>query len=267
MPRIRKDKVAPQDLYGVSKVDNNLSMRERIKERFRPSDTVEVKNITNQEITWQWLDEEDESYSIEDDTNIKIVEREDPSLWVLGAGETDVLPGACAYLMIEALFKLVCVMKIGIVLHPLDEREVKNFSFDDPERQEQFIDAVFVGKLTPTMMHEAAVSQLPGTGKSEITEHLAPLANERTEFDNRRPNEKRIVTPPKSVEGEHKELSDLADEFEPGEIGLGAATGGLPADRQAPPETESEEPKKEEPAKPEKPLVSKPATKKEPVKV
>jgi hypothetical protein len=240
MPRVAKDQVAQHELYGMTKVDNSLSMRERIKKRFRPTDTVEVRNITNQECEWQWLDEQDETYTIEDDTNIKITEREDPGLWRLDAGETDVLPGACAYLFIEALYKMVCVMKIGIVLHPLDEREVRNFSFDDPERQEQFIDAVFQGKLTPTMMQKAAIAQLPDSGGSKIIEHLTPLATEKSEWERRQASEQRMVTPPKTVMGEHRDIADLANEFDDGSTLLGRATGGLPTDRQAPPQTENE---------------------------
>lgn len=234
MPRVAKDRVAPHELHGIAKVDNNLSMRERIKKRFRPSDTVQVRNVTNKEISWQWMDEEEETYGIEDDTNIKITEREDPGLWRLDGGETDVLPGACAYLFIEALYKMVCVMKIGIVLHPLDEREVRNFSFDDPERQEQFIDAVFIGKLTPTMMQQAAVSKLPNQDR-EIIEHLPELATEKTEYKRRHASESRLVNRTEVVEP-HREISDLAGDFEFEDESplLGRATGGLPEDRRVP---------------------------------
>lgn len=259
MPIVPKQKVAPHQLYGLTKVDTSLSMRERIKQRFRPTDTVQVRNITNQEISWQYMDEQDESYTIEDDTNIKITERDDPSLWILKPGEYDVLQGANAYLMIEALYKLVCVMKTGIILHPLDEREVRNFSFDDPERQEQFIDAVFKGKITPTQMHKAAIGQLPNAGDSPILENLPDLATEQSEFASREGRERRIVTPPKSAPGDSKELSDLANEFDEGESLLGVATGGPPT---PPPAPEGDDKPDDTPNEPPEAPKPQPSTKK-----
>lgn len=252
MPRIPKEQVQPSDLYGMTKVDNNLSMRERIKKRFRPTDTVKVRNITNVDCKWQWFNEEDESYTIEDDTNIKITDRDEPGLWQLDAGETDVLIGACAYMMIEALYKQVCIMKIGIVINPLSENEVRNFSIDDPEKQEQFIDTVFLQKLSPSDMQQAAIAQLGEDSGKKILENLPALATEREEHE-RRQGAQRMMQRPRATDtkeeiSQHQELNDLAEEFEPGSSLLGTATGGLPSDRQG-----AISPEPEAPAAPEKP--------------
>lgn len=158
MPRLDPTQVEDEQLYGVKKVENNLTMRERMAKRFRAHDTVQVKNIDDETIQWQWLNEDDESYEMDED--IKITHRERPGLWQLKPGEKDVLEGGCAYIMIEALFKKMCVKKVGVTEHPLDEREVRNFSFDDPEAQEYFIDRAFLGKISPHAMHAAAVKQL-----------------------------------------------------------------------------------------------------------
>jgi hypothetical protein len=85
-----------------------------------------------------------------------------PGLWRLNAGETDILEGACAYIMAETLFKKLCVKKTGVNEHPLDEREIKNFAFDDPQAQERFIERVFKGKMSPHTMQQAAMKQLNG---------------------------------------------------------------------------------------------------------
>jgi hypothetical protein len=206
-------------------------MGERIRKRFKPTDTVKVHNLTNQSIEWQWLEESDETYTIEDGSNIKIVERKDPGLWRLGPGEQDILQGSCAYIMIEALYKQMAVMKTGIVLHPLDEREIKNFGFDDPQKQEEMIDLIFRGKVTPQMMAEAAASSLGGM-KPNITEHLPDLANERSEYAKRMrdhgPREAapadtpildKIVAPAPDEQGSNQpsretELKDLGKEFD-----------------------------------------------------
>lgn len=161
MPRIDPKEVAPEQLYGVEEIDNKLSFRERVHKKFRPHDTVQVVNIDNEDLEWQWLSEDDESYVI-DDSNIKIVTRAMPGLWRLAAGETDILEGANAYVMAEALFKKLCVKKVGINEHPLDEREIRNFAFDDPLAQERFVERVFRGKMSPHTMQQAAIKQLSG---------------------------------------------------------------------------------------------------------
>lgn len=210
MPRLDPTKLAPSEIPGKVKVDNSLSMGQRIRKRFRPTDTVKVRNITDVPVTWYWMDEQDENYTIEEGSNVKIIDREDSQVWELGPGAADVLLGSCAYLMIETLFKQTCAMKTGIVLHPLDEREINNFAFDDPAKQEEFIDLVFEGKMTPQMMQEAAISGLGGDFKPKITEHLPALATERDEFKRR--------TRAQRAEAERRMHSDnsedLADEFE-----------------------------------------------------
>lgn len=160
MPKVAPDKVDRDQLYGVSEVDMQISFGERLRNYFKPHDTVKVQNIDSEQVRWQYLEEDQETYTIEDDSNIKIVSREDPGLWILEPGETDILDGGCAYLFIEAQFKQVTARKIGPVEHPLDQRDIKNFAFDDPEAQEAFIKRVFLGKITPQMMKDAALAQL-----------------------------------------------------------------------------------------------------------
>lgn len=221
MPKIDATTLRPSQIYGKTQVDNSLTMGERIRKRFKPTDTVKVHNITNKKIKWQWLEESDETYTIEDGSNVKIVEREDPGLWRLGAGEFDILPGSCAYLMIEALYKQTSVLKTGIVLHPLDEREIRNFGFDDPQMQEEFIDMVFRGKVTPQMMQQAALQSLGGDFKPEVRQKLADLPTEREEYERRTRGAAHTLSPVSSVippvtpvDTGHKELGDLQDEFE-----------------------------------------------------
>lgn len=221
MPKIDATTLRPSQIYGKTQVDNTLTMGERIRKRFKPTDTVKVHNITNKKIKWQWLEESDETYRIEDGSNIKIVEREDPGLWRLGAGEFDILPGSCAYLMIEALYKQTSVLKTGIVLHPLDEREIRNFGFDDPQMQEEFIDMVFRGKVTPQMMQQAALQSLGGDFRPEVRQKLADLPTEREEYERRTRGAAHTLSPVSSVippvapvDTGHKKLRDLQDEFE-----------------------------------------------------
>lgn len=230
MPRIDPQTLKPSDIYGGEQIDNTLTMGERIRKRFKPTDTVKVHNLTNFPIQWQWLEESDESYVIQDDL-YKIVTRNDPGVWRLEAGEQDILQGSCAYLMIEALYKQMSVMKTGIILHPLDEREIKNFGFDDPQKQEEMIDLIFRGKVTPQMMAEAAANSM-GDMRAQVLEHLPDLANERSEYSKRMGAQQQMQHPmnapapaPAPLVPEpsaHTELGDLGSEF------MGPATGGFP---------------------------------------
>lgn len=226
MPLVPKSQVAPHQLYGVGKIDMTLNFRERVRKLFRPGDQVKVRNITNQLLEWQWMDEQEETFTIEDDTNIKITERGDPGLWRLGPGEIDYLPGSCAYVMLDVQYKMICVMKLGVVLHPLDEREVRNFSFDDPEKQQLFLEAAFIETVNQSRMHQLAVEG--DNIKPKVLEQLMPLSTEHSEYDRRHREETARFGRPKAEDGPHQELGDLAKEFDDGAALLGRATGGLP---------------------------------------
>jgi hypothetical protein len=167
VPRIEPEQVADEQLYGVVKQENNLTMRERMAKRWRAHDTVQVMNIDDENLVWQWLNEDDETFEMDED--IKIIYRNKPGLWKLAAGEKDVLEGGCAYIMVETLFKKMAVKKVGINEHPLDEREIRNFSFDDPDAQEVMIDRIFLGKISPHAMQAAAIKQLENNGANRVT--------------------------------------------------------------------------------------------------
>jgi len=162
MPKVPVQKLNRDKLYNVDEVDMQMNFGERLRKYFKPHDTVKVQNVDSEVIEWQFLEEDKENFTIEDDSNIKIVTRDDPDLWRIEPGDVDILEGCCAYLMIEALFKQMTARKVGPVEHPLDQRDIRNFAFDDPAAQDNFIKRVFLGKITPQMMKEAALAQLEG---------------------------------------------------------------------------------------------------------
>lgn len=162
MPRIDPNVVTDDQLYGVKEVDNTLSMRDRMAKIWRAHDTVQVKNLDDEALEWQWLSEDDETFVMDDD--IKIVTRNKPGLWRLEPGEKDILEGGCAYIMVESLFKKLAVKKAGpLADHPLDEREIKSFSFDDPEAQDYWIARIFQGRMSPHAMQEAVIKSMEST--------------------------------------------------------------------------------------------------------
>jgi hypothetical protein len=159
VPKIDPKQVKPEQLQGVTHVNNTINMGERMRKRFRPHDTVRVRNMDDEQLIWQWLDPEDESWTFTED-HVKVVSRGVPGLWGLDAGAEDILNGACAYMMLDKLYSTIAIKKTGVTEHPLDERQIKNFNLNDPMAQEQFLDRAFLGKLTPAAMQRAALQQL-----------------------------------------------------------------------------------------------------------
>lgn len=260
MPKIDPKTIKAYKVPGKLKVDPNLSFIERCHKKYDPTDTVQVRNITSVALEWWWLEEKDESYVIEDGSNIKIVSRKDPGFWRLDPGEVDVMPGSCAYVMMDALFKQTRALKTGVILHPLDEGEIRNFALDDPQLQDEFIRMVFEGKLTPTVMQAAAMSQLGTDNKPKILENLPAVATERSEYERRQQLHSRgtaipasLNTPPQTETAPHQELNDLQDEFEePFDSPADGSDPRAKAEKTIPPKETVDTPKssvKKEPAK------------------
>ena len=113
MPKVPVQKLNRDKLYNVDEVDMQMNFGERLRKYFKPHDTVKVQNVDSEVIKWQFLEEDKENFTIEDDSNIKIVTRDDPDLWRIEPGDVDILEGCCAYLMIEALFKQMTARKSG----------------------------------------------------------------------------------------------------------------------------------------------------------
>ncbi len=149
MPQIQPNDIKSHEIYGQDDTDVSLTIRERLMKRFAPHEHVQVKNIDDEMMEWQFLpDHAEKSYLTEE--GIKVTERDDPELWILAPGETDVLIGACAYIMMENLYKKMVIKKVGIVEHPTTAKQIKNFNFKDPIRAEKLIDEIYLGKVNPS---------------------------------------------------------------------------------------------------------------------
>lgn len=149
MPRIQQTDIKKNEIYGQDDTDVSLTIRERLLKRFAAHQHVQVMNIDDEPIEWQFLpDYAEKSYLTEE--GIKITEREDPELWMIAPGETDVISGACAFIMIENLYKKMVIKKVGVVEHPTSAKQIKNFNFKDPIRADQIIDKIFIGVVDPS---------------------------------------------------------------------------------------------------------------------
>lgn len=149
MPRILAKDIQKYEIYGQSEIDMTTTVRERLLVRFKAYEMVKVFNPDDEAIEWQFLPDHAETSSLTDE-GIKITYREDPELWRLDAGETDVMTGACAFIMIESLYKKMVIKKVGIVEHPENAKQIRNFNFKDPIRAEKIIEMIYQGKVSPS---------------------------------------------------------------------------------------------------------------------
>lgn len=149
MPQVKPQDVKSFDIYGQDDIDVTITFRERLLTRFAAHEMVQVMNIDDEPMEWQFLPDHAETSSLTDE-GIKITYREEPEVWRIEPGETDYMTGSCAFIMIENLFKKLVIKKVGIVERPSSAKEIRNFNFKDPIRAEKFIDMIYMGKVSPS---------------------------------------------------------------------------------------------------------------------
>ena len=131
--------------------------QERLMKRFSPTDFVTVQNVDNEPYMWQYMPAEKEHIEMVDGIQRNTF-RDAPELWVIEPGQTEVIVGGNAYVMIEGLYKKLVAKKNfdneGLEVDPLTgnypQHQAINFSFSDGGQQEKWINRIFIGKATPT---------------------------------------------------------------------------------------------------------------------
>jgi hypothetical protein len=133
-----------------------MTFRERLEKRFTANDFVRVVNPDNEEFTWQALDPKTESYFI-DRGPMKNTTRGNPRLYRIGPGQSLVLEGWNAQLMIDKLYRKLkaknALSRRAGLSH--DDAMKKNLgdipiNWADGDQQEAYIDQVFVGVENPS---------------------------------------------------------------------------------------------------------------------
>lgn len=145
---------APQ-LYGVSNTsvnDVNKTFVDRLHDRFEPTDFVRVINPDDETFYWQSMNPSKEAESNVGRTG-HYIQRDLPDMYGIQPGETKVLQGWNAYIMIEQLYKKLSQKEV-IASHP----EGKNiegkpvdlaFAWYDDNKQQKYIDMILIGIETP----------------------------------------------------------------------------------------------------------------------
>jgi hypothetical protein len=159
MPQIN-----PREASTVSRAiaTDKKSVRERLYEKFKPSQFVRVKNIDDEAYEWQFMPAEAEIENQEDggathaiygrqgfNSNYTSIIPGNEQIWSIEAGASEVLLGENAYLFIDGLYKRI-VAKRAIAKKPdIAPSQARNFNWTDGNMQEQIINEIFLGIENP----------------------------------------------------------------------------------------------------------------------
>jgi len=123
---------------------------------------------------------EGETESFSEDGMQRQISRQDPEMWMIPAGETEVIVGESAYRALATLYKNVAakstLQRFSDPTSPLyDEKGAhvaRNFNFADAGAQDAFIKRAYLGKAVPTFSQ-------PEPAKP-VTEGKTDVSNVRT---------------------------------------------------------------------------------------
>jgi hypothetical protein len=161
MPQIQR-KTGPT----ATTIKESKPFRDRLRDRYAPSEYVRVINIDDQPYEWQYFPTAGEDVSFTDNGNVRVVEGRqrftknyeqvipgNEQTWVINPGNSEVLVGENADLFIEGLYKRL-VAKQRFLDDPIKESDrenvkVRKFNWNDGLLQEQMIDKIYLGKAEP----------------------------------------------------------------------------------------------------------------------
>lgn len=172
MPQIN-----PRDARNVARAlpNDKKTVRERLYEKFKPSQFVRVKNIDDEAYEWQFMPTDGEEEGIEDGGSTHAVYGRqgfnssytsiipgNEQIWRIEPGESEVLLGENAYLFIDGLYKRV-VAKRAIKKNPnVAETQARNFNWTDGNLQESIIKEILIGIERPQF------DELPSAKKQTV---------------------------------------------------------------------------------------------------
>jgi hypothetical protein len=174
MPLVPKNEIQPgvngaPKLYGVDKNENTIPFQEKLMKLFKPQEFVTIKNIDSEPLYWQYMPSDSETENFSEDGVQRQIYREDPEMWMIEPGQTEVLVGASAYRALDTLYKNYIakstLRKFSDPTKPQfnenNEHLPKNFNYADGGQQDDFIQKAYLGKAMPVFGGEVAAPAAP----------------------------------------------------------------------------------------------------------
>ena len=153
--------ITPQKQATSTTIKENKAFRDRLRDRYQPSEYVRVINVDDEPFAWQWFPSTGETTEFTDNGAVRVVtgrasftknyEQKIPGneqQWLINPGESEVLIGENADLFIEGLYKRL-VSKQKVREMKVTETQARSFNWNDGLMQEQWIDRIFLGVEKP----------------------------------------------------------------------------------------------------------------------
>lgn len=158
MPQISQ----PNDKPTATTIKESKPFRDRLRDRYAPTDFVRVINIDNEPFQWQYFPIDGEQETFTDNGAVRVIsgrqrftgnyEQKLPGneqIWEINAGDSEVLLGANADLFIEGLYKRLVAKKRIKDMPNIEATKARSFNWNDGLLQEQMIDKIFLGVERP----------------------------------------------------------------------------------------------------------------------
>ena len=140
-------------------------------EKFKPTEYVKVINVDSEPFRWQYMPEENEQYEHTSDGMHRHVQRSQPEVWELKAGESETIIGACAYIMIDDLYRKLIAKKALSV--EVEKGMARKFNYADGTSQDYWISRILVGKEIPTFTSLNDAKAIDDTNKRSVSRTTA----------------------------------------------------------------------------------------------
>jgi len=159
MPQVQPSK---NQQPTATSIKENKPFRERLRDRYQPSEWVRVINIDTEPFAWQWFPSDGEETSFTDQGAVRVItgrahftgnyEQKLPGneqTWLINPGDSEVLIGENADLFIEGLYKRLVAKKRISDRPNVEETQARSFNWNDGLLQEQMINKIYLGIEKP----------------------------------------------------------------------------------------------------------------------
>lgn len=168
------------DILSPLHSGRSTMFREKLVDLFEPTDWVRVINPDSIDFIWQYMPASKEHITFDSSSStvpMKITHRDDPEVYRLEPGQSAVLVGANAYLMIEGLAKRMMANRTINRNPNVRPGEARNFNFSDDEAQHELIELIYLGKATPGLAPKPAPDEGSTTDLDQIDDDLGLTSN------------------------------------------------------------------------------------------
>lgn len=152
-------------------IDEGKAFRDRLRDRYQPTQFVRVINIDNEPFSWQYFPSTGEGEEFTDNGAVRVISGRahftsgykekmpgNEEIWLINPGDSEVLIGENADLMIEGLYKKLVAKKRIADKPDIEPTQARSFNWNDGLLQEQMIDKIYLGVEQPNFDESARSS-------------------------------------------------------------------------------------------------------------